>query len=48
MTDATTTDGAAPRNPAVYKERLVGEYVLHWRGPVDAWERYHEVGPTRF
>ncbi|MDB6426374.1 acyl-CoA dehydrogenase family protein [Curtobacterium sp. 20TX0008] len=38
----------ASHNPAVYKERLVGEYVLHGRGPVDAWERYHEVGPTRF
>jgi alkylation response protein AidB-like acyl-CoA dehydrogenase len=38
----------ASHNPAVYKERLVGEYVLHGRGPVDAWEKYHEVGPTRF
>ena len=38
----------ASHNPAVYKERLVGEYVLHGRGPVDAWEQYHEVGPTRF
>jgi len=26
----------------------VGEYALHGRGPVDAWEKYHEVGPTRF
>lgn len=38
----------ASHNPAVYKERLVGEYALHGRGPVDAWEKYHEVGPTRF
>ncbi|MBF4614722.1 acyl-CoA dehydrogenase family protein [Curtobacterium sp. VKM Ac-1376] len=38
----------ASHNPAVYKERLVGEYVLHGRGPVGAWEKYHEVGPTRF
>jgi alkylation response protein AidB-like acyl-CoA dehydrogenase len=38
----------ASHNPAVYKERLVGEFVLHGRGPVDAWEKYHEVGPTRF
>ena len=38
----------ASHNPAVYKERLLGEYVLHGRGPVDAWEKYHEVGPTRF
>ncbi|MBA8991355.1 alkylation response protein AidB-like acyl-CoA dehydrogenase [Curtobacterium pusillum] len=38
----------ASHNPAVYKERLVGEYALHGRGPVDAWERYHEVGPTKF
>jgi len=26
----------------------VGEYALHGRGPVGAWEKYHEVGPTRF
>lgn len=38
----------ASHNPAVYKERLVGEYALHGRGPVGAWEKYHEVGPTRF
>jgi alkylation response protein AidB-like acyl-CoA dehydrogenase len=38
----------ASHNPAVYKERLVGEYALHGRGPVDGWEKYHEVGPTRF
>jgi len=38
----------ASHNPAVYKERLVGEYALHGRGPVSAWEKYHEVGPTRF
>lgn len=38
----------ASHNPAVYKERMVGEYALHGRGPVDAWEKYHEVGPTRF
>ncbi|WP_240347641.1 acyl-CoA dehydrogenase family protein [Curtobacterium sp. 24E2] len=25
-----------------------GEYALHGRGPVEAWEKYHEVGPTRF
>jgi len=38
----------ASHNPAAYKERLVGEYALHGRGPVGAWEKYHEVGPTRF
>jgi len=38
----------ASHNPAVYKERMVGEYALHGRGPVGAWEKYHEVGPTRF
>jgi alkylation response protein AidB-like acyl-CoA dehydrogenase len=38
----------ASHNPAVYKERLVGECALHGRGPVGAWEKYHEVGPTRF
>ncbi|MCS6587326.1 acyl-CoA dehydrogenase family protein [Curtobacterium flaccumfaciens] len=38
----------ASHNPAVYKERMVGEYALHRRGPVGAWEKYHEVGPTRF
>jgi alkylation response protein AidB-like acyl-CoA dehydrogenase len=38
----------ASHNPAIYKERLVGEYALHGRGPTDAWVAYHEVGPTRF
>jgi alkylation response protein AidB-like acyl-CoA dehydrogenase len=38
----------ASHNPAVYKERLVGEFALHGRGPVDAWHAYDEVGPTKF
>jgi alkylation response protein AidB-like acyl-CoA dehydrogenase len=38
----------ASHNPAVYKERLVGERALHGRGPVDSWAAYHDVGPTRF
>ncbi len=38
----------ASHNPAIYKYRMVGEYSLHGRGPVDSWRAYHAVGRTTF